>query len=108
MKTTEKLSDRGIMGVWPQAAVEAVVLNRMADKNGGSYFIPVFGGDFNDHLVLHASPTEDNFVLHAAQQSGPKTRELAVRYMRYLLEQTKTAALASLPGDLQVPADLSC
>ena len=109
MKTTDKLSDGVIMDVWPQAAVEAVALNHMADRNGGRFFIPVFGGDFNDHLVLHASPTKDDFELHAAQQaSGPEARELAVRYMRYLLEQTKAAALASLLGDLQVPNDLSC
>ena len=110
VKTTDFLNARGIMAVWPQAVVEALLLNRMANRNEGRYFIPVFGGDFNDHLVLHTSPKGDDFELHAAQQSVRNTeaRELAVRYMRHLLEQTKAAALASLSGDPQVPADLSC
>ena len=107
-KTAEYVSKRSIMGVWPKTVLQALALNLEADRNGGRYFIPVFGGDFNEHLVVHASPTQDDFMLHAATHSGLEGAEMAVRYMRYLLEQSRDAALAGLQGDLQMPADLSC
>ncbi|CAK0732263.1 hypothetical protein CVIRNUC_000106 [Coccomyxa viridis] len=106
-KTTNYVRKSNIMCVWPQAVLQALALNSMTERNGKSYFIPVFGGDFNEHLVLHASTTQDPsmtqdasttqdaFMLHAATQDRPEAAALAVRYMRYLLEQTKDAATAS-------------
>lgn len=83
---------RGLLAVWPQAVCEALALNYVADRRHSSYFIPVFGGDFNRHLVVHAAPTDEDFALHAAYEDQPSTGELGVRYMRHLLQQTKAAA----------------
>ena len=101
VKTAKFVRMRGILGVWPQAVLEALALNHMANRSDGRYFIPVFGGDFNEHLVVHAAPTQDDFVLHAATQSEPTQADLAVRYMRYLLEKSKEAVMAGLQGNKQ-------
>ena len=98
------MQKRGIMGVWPQAVLEALALNYMANRSNGRYFIPIFGGDFNQHLVVHAAPAEGDFILHAAIQSEPGTPELAVRYMRYLLQRSKEAVEAGLQGDARSQA----
>lgn len=95
------MRDHGILGVWPQAVLEALALNYMADRSDGRYFIPVFGGDFNEHLVVHAAPTQGDFILHAAKQENPGDAALAVRYMKYLLQKTKTAVEAGQPGTVQ-------
>lgn len=101
-KTTTFMK-KGTMAVWGQAVVEALALNHMADRCKGRYFIPVFGGDFNQHLVVHAAPIQgQDFILHAAQQPEPGKREVAVRYMRYLLQQCKDAAEAGLQGDVRL------
>ena len=107
-KTADFVRYYGAIGVWPQAVLQALALNLEADRNGGRYFIPVFGGDFYEHLVVHASPTQDDFMPHAATLDVSEEPELAARHMRYLLEQSRDAALAGLQGDLQMPADLSC
>jgi len=100
VKTAKYVRERGILGVWPQAVVEALTINQMANRSGGRYFIPVFAGDFNEHLVLHAAPTQDDFVLHAATRSETGEADLPVRYMRYLLEKSKEAVKAGLQGTL--------
>ena len=107
-KTADFVTEERALGVWPQAVLQALALNHEADRDGGRYFIPVFGGDFYEHLVVHASPTQDDFMLHAATVDVSEEPELAARYMRYLLEQSRDAALAGLQGDPQMPADLSC
>ena len=52
---------------------------------------------FSTHLVVHAAPTSkhDDYELHTATHIS-QDRQLAVRYMRYLLEQTQTAAQLGL------------
>ncbi|BDA49442.1 hypothetical protein COCOBI_14-0590 [Coccomyxa sp. Obi] len=97
-KTSKSLRRRGILGVWPQAALEALAINFMANRENGAYFIPVFGGDFNEHLVLHGAPREDHFVLHAAPEPDSGDPAVAVRYMMHLLRQTKEAVLKRLKG----------
>ena len=108
MKTADFVRNRVIMGIWPQAVLEPLLVNYMADRNKERSFIPVFAGDFNEHLVLHAFPTQGDFMLHAATQVKPKGPELAVRYIRYVLEESKDAAIASLQGDLSLPVELPC
>ena len=102
-KTQKLLYLRGLLAVWPQAVLEALALNYMADRRSASYFIPVFGGDFNKHLVVHAAPTDEDFAIHAAYEDQPSTGQLSVRYMRHLLLQTKAAATI-VPGKLPVMA----
>ena len=98
-KTTQFITQKGILGVWPQAMVEALAINYMSSRNSCMFFVPVFGGDFNTHLVVHAAPTSkhDDYELHTATHIS-QDQELAVRYMRYLLEQTQTAAQLGLQG----------
>ena len=91
-KTKKWLDLHGLLAVWPQAVCEALALNYMTDRRRASYFIPVFGGDFNRHLVVHAAPTDEDFALHAAYEDHPSTGQLSVRYMQHLLQQTKAAA----------------
>lgn len=97
-----------ILNIWPQVVLVALALNHMADRSGGRYFIPVFGGDFNKHLVVHATATADDFVLRTATYSRPEEAELAVRHMRHLLEKCKEVVEASLAGSLQLPPDVRC
>ena len=103
-KTSRFLRDRGLLGVWPQAVLEALALNYMANRSNGAYFIPVFGGDFNEHLVVHAAPTQGDFMLHAAKLGPSGTGKLAARYMKYLLQKTKEAVQAAVPGTVQSAA----
>ncbi|CAL8464801.1 g4336 [Coccomyxa elongata] len=98
VKTSTFVRNRGILGVWAQAVLEALALNYMAHRGNGAYFIPVFGGDLHQHLVVHAAPKKGDFMLHAAKQADPDSPGLAVRYMRYLLQKTKDAVDATLQG----------
>ncbi|KAK9803662.1 hypothetical protein WJX72_009267 [[Myrmecia] bisecta] len=68
--TTTFLGGRGIFAVWPQAVLEALALNYLANRSNGAYFIPAARGE----------------------------PALAVRYMKYLLQQTKEALEAGLQG----------
>ena len=42
-KTTQFITQKGILGVWPQAMVEALAINYMSSRNSCMFFIPVFG-----------------------------------------------------------------
>lgn len=92
--TASQVDRRGILSVWPQATVDCLALNYMAPRNSESYFIPVFGGDFMRHIVVHAKSTDGDFEVHAAhmRSNERKDQTLAIRYMRYWLTQTLQAA----------------
>ena len=98
-KTSSFILKKGTLGLAPQVAVQALALNWMSRTRRGKYFIPVFGGDFNDHVVLHAAPTADGFELHAATSSDGDDPQLAPRYMQYLLLRTKACAEAASQGE---------
>ena len=94
-KTTTSVVEKGILAIWPQATLECLALNHMAQRRNEAYFIPVFGGDFNCHLVVHAQPQDsDDFMLHIAhmKREDKENKTMAVRYMRHLLTQTLLAA----------------
>ena len=109
VKTSAFVLEWGIKSVWPRAVVEAVALNHEAHRGGGLYFVPVFGGDFNQHLVVHAAPPEmdGDFMLHVAtttQIDMKNSSDEAVRYMKYLLQQTKEAVEKHVQGMVQSEA----
>ena len=48
VETEKFVTGEGLMGIWPQAVLQALALNHMADKSQGRHhFIPLFAGDFN-------------------------------------------------------------
>ena len=73
----------------------------MAQRCGEVYFIPVFGGDFNRHLVVHAQRKgDDDFMTHVAHMAkvDMEGKISALRYICYLLEQTLAAASGDEAG----------
>ena len=79
---------------------------RLALAGTGVNLPSFFGGDFKQHLLVHAAPTQGGFMLHAAPQAEPGGNALAVRYMKYPLQQTKEAVEAGLQGIVQSGAHM--
>eukprot|EP00891_Asterochloris_glomerata_P001802 jgi/Astpho2/1802/Aster-07561 len=95
-RTTMRLAELGGLGsMWTQVAAQAIAVQRtrLIDcDDGRNNEVPVFGGDFNDHLILHHSGKE----LHLMQNDPtPVDRRLAVACMRHLL----TGTAAKMPSD---------
>ena len=88
--------------MWTQVAAQAIAVQRtrLIDcDDGRNNEVPVFGGDFNDHLILHHSGKE----LHLMQNDpNPVDRRLAVACMRHLL----TGTAAKMPSGKELSAEL--
>ena len=83
-------------------AAQAIAFHRMRLGDGKcsrNSKVPLFGGDFNDHLLLHHSGMELHLMHH---NSTPADRRLAVACMRHLL----TDRVAKLPSGKEVSAEV--
>ncbi|CAL5224572.1 g7278 [Coccomyxa viridis] len=84
LRPESSVSSDGVMGIWPKAVVQALALNSTALANGAKWWIPLFAGDLNKNLVIHLDRLQPQ--LHAATQCLPEGLEVALRFMRQLLE----------------------
>ena len=82
-------AERGGVGcMWTQVAAQAIAIQqmRLVDcKDIGNSKVPVFGGDFNDHMILHHSDQELHLMYHKPNDAE---RRVAVACMRHLLTET--------------------
>ena len=74
--------------MWTQVAAQAIAIQQMrivdsGDKDNSE--VPVFGGDFNDHVILHHSGQELHLMYHKPNKAD---RHVAVACMRHLLTET--------------------
>ncbi len=74
--------------MWTQVVAQAIAIQHMRlvesnDSNNSE--VPVFGGDFNNHVLLHRSDQELHLMYHEPDDAG---RRLAVACMRHLLKET--------------------
>lgn len=85
------------MSVWPQAVAEALVLNHMMEHEARiERRIPVFGGDLNQHIVVHYA---DSKTLHVAKSTNAEGgQRIAVGCMRQLLSSGLSAPVAAAAG----------
>ena len=69
----------GLAQSWPECACEALALHLLAREGP---LAPVFGGDLNQHIILHEADVD---TWHVAQ-STPEQQSLAVQAMRNLVK----------------------
>ena len=75
---------RGVRSIWTQLVVQALAIKHMRLSAADPHcHVPVFGGDFNDHQVLHhEGEAELHIMQHPSTKAGKKT---AVACMRHLV-----------------------
>lgn len=74
----------------PQCVLQFLVLARAmeeADESEVPREIPIFGGDLNQHIIVHTAGTDDEGkkIIHCARQLGRES-QVAVGCMKTLLQ----------------------
>lgn len=85
---------KGVGSVWTQVLVQAIGL-QFARQATDSYWVPVFGGDFNDHVIFHHSVGDSSAgeQLHVMQHKPTsEDRNMAMRCMKFLVQQSAAAS----------------
>ena len=79
-------AETGILSLWSQMFAEFSAITWMLDHAAGvKKSLPVFGGDFNDHMMVHqASSHVLHLIKHDPDDAG---KRCAVACMRHLLKQ---------------------
>ena len=92
----------GASCMWTQVAAQAIAIQQMRIMDSGdrdNSEVPVFGGDFNDHVILHHSGQELHLMYHKPNRAD---RHVAVACMRHLLTETA----AKMPSGKEWSANL--
>ena len=85
-------AEKGILSLWSQMFAEFLAITWMLDhKAGVKKSLPVFGGDFNHHMIMH-QPSRHvlHFMKHDPDDAG---KQCAVACMRHLLTQDNVLLL---------------
>lgn len=87
-------AEKGILSLWSQMFAEFLAITWMLDHEAGvKKSLPVFGGDFNHHMILHQpSSSVLHFMKHDPDDAG---KRCAVACMRHLLKQDNVLTLAT-------------
>ena len=85
----------GLSKTWTQCACECLVLYMFTEPTD---LTPVFGGDLNQHLIVHTVP-DDVDTWHITQ-STPEQQNLAVQGMCNLLQDRQAQVNGFLEGGL--------
>ncbi len=85
-------AEKGILSLWSQMFAEFLAITWMLDHEVGvKKSLPVFGGDFNHHMIMHqASNHVLHFMKHDPDDAG---KQCAVACMRHLLRQDNVLPL---------------
>ncbi|EIE27045.1 hypothetical protein COCSUDRAFT_55073 [Coccomyxa subellipsoidea C-169] len=99
-----------IYSIWPQTVAEELALNFMLEHDAriGNRKVPVFGGDFNLHMITHRSAHQSSEIHCAAiTKATLDKKQLAVGCMRALLQQGLAAVTAGTGPSSEGPADVA-
>lgn len=79
-------AEKGILSLWSQMFAEFLAIMWMLDHEAGvKKSLPVSGGDFNHHMILHQPSSH---VLHIMEHDPDDAgKQCAVACMRHLLKQ---------------------
>ena len=79
-------AEKGILSLWSQMFAEFLAITWMLNHEAGvKKSLPVFGGDFNDHMIMHQASSR---VLHCMKHDPDDAgKQCAVACMRHLLKQ---------------------
>ena len=85
-------AEKGILSLWSQMFAEFLAITWMLDHEAGvKKSLPVFGGDFNDHMIMHQPSSHVlHFMKHDPDDAG---KQCAVICMRHLLKQANVLLL---------------
>lgn len=85
-------AEKGILSLWSQMFAEFLAITWMLDHEAGvKKSLPVFGGDFNHHMIMHQA---SNHVLHVMKHDPDDAgKQCAVACMRHLLRQDNVLLL---------------
>ena len=85
-------AEKGILSLWSQMFAEFLALTWMLDHEAGvKKSLPVFGGDFNHHMIMHQPSSHVlHFMKHDPDDAG---KRCAVACMRHLLKQDNVLVL---------------
>jgi len=85
-------AEKGILSLWSQLFAEFLAVTWMLDHEAGvKKSLPVFGGDFNHHMIMHqASNHVLHFMKHDPDDAG---KQCAIACMRHLLRQDNVLPL---------------
>ena len=85
-------AENGILSLWSQMFADFLSITWMLDHEAGvKKSLPVFGGDFNHHMIMHqASNHVLHFIKHDPDDAG---KQCAVTCMRHLLRQDNVLRL---------------
>lgn len=85
-------AEKGILSLWSQMFAEFLAVSWMLEHEAGvKKSLPVFGGDFNHHMIMH-QPSHHvlHFMKHDPDDAG---KQKAVACMKHLLKQNKLVPL---------------
>ena len=87
-------AEKGILSLWSQMFAEFLAITWMLDHEAGiKKSLPVFGGDFNNHMIMHQPSSHVlHFMKHDPDNAG---KRCAVACMRHLLTQDNVLPLES-------------
>lgn len=97
-KTSKHVQEKGILSLWSQMFAEFLAVSWMLEHEAGvKKSLPVFGGDFNHHMIMH-QPSHDvlHFMKHDPDNAG---KQKAVACMKHLLKQNKMVPLQTGASD---------
>lgn len=90
-------AEKGILSLWSQMFAEFLAITWMLDHEAGvKKSLPVFGGDFNHHMIMHQPSSHVlHFMKHDPDDAG---KRCAVACMRHLLKQDNVLLLETGKG----------